>query len=109
MTEYKPTLFDRHGPAALDRVRIVAYAAMVFGLTFAALALQMGVSIWTLIWSVIAAALAGAATQLFTTAVGDGAAVLTTGGRSSSESSSPIRKPSLCKGKSTKRWLRSRR
>lgn len=99
MTEYKPTLFDRHGPAALDRVRIVAYAAMVFGLTFATLALQMGVSIWTLLWSLIAAALAGAATLLLTTAVGDGAAVLTTGGRSSSESQFSYQEALVMQGK----------
>ncbi|HKW46843.1 MAG TPA: hypothetical protein VJN70_05340 [Gemmatimonadaceae bacterium] len=84
MTEYKPTLFDRHGPAALDRVRIVAYAAMVFGLTFGALALYLGFSIWTFAGSLIAAVLAGAATQFFTDAVGDAATTLATGGGTSS-------------------------
>jgi len=70
MEEYKPTLFDRHGPAALERVRIVAYAAMVFGLVFAALALQMGLSLWTFVWSLTAAVVAGGAVHLLTKAVG---------------------------------------
>jgi hypothetical protein len=83
MQEYKLTQFDRHGPAALDRIRIVAYAAMVFGLVFAALALQMGLSIRTFVWSLIAAVMAGGAVHLLTKAVGDSAAALATGGRAS--------------------------
>jgi hypothetical protein len=79
-TEYKVTLFDRHGPAALDRVRVVAYAAMVFGLTFGVLALRTGLSIWTFVWSLAASVLAGGAVHLLVTAVGDGATALTTGG-----------------------------
>lgn len=72
---------------------------MVFGLTFAALALQLGVSIWTLLGSVIAAVLAGAATLLFSKAVGDGAAVLTTGSHSSSETQFSYQQSLVMQGK----------
>jgi hypothetical protein len=84
MAEYKVTLFDRHGPAALDRVRIAVYAAMVFALTLAALMLKMGLSVWAFVWALIAAAIAGGAVTLLSSAVGEGAAVLATGGRTSS-------------------------
>ena len=33
MAEYKATLVDKHGAAAVDRIRAVVYGAMVFGLT----------------------------------------------------------------------------
>lgn len=33
---YRPTLFDRHGPAAVDRVRALAYGLMVFGIIVSA-------------------------------------------------------------------------
>ena len=56
MTEYKPTIFDQHGPAALDRIRALSYGAMVFGLTFGVLALEIGFSVWTLVVPLIAAA-----------------------------------------------------
>ena len=72
MTEYKPTLFDRHGPAALDRIRALAYGAMVFGLTFGALAVEMGVSVWTFAWSLLAAAATAGLATLFSKAAGDG-------------------------------------
>ena len=100
MEEYKPTLFDRHGPAALDRVRIVAYAAMVFGLTFAALALEQGLSISTFVWSLIAAVMAGGAVHLLAKAVGDGAAALATGRRgSSSETQFSFQEALVMKGR----------
>ena len=55
-SEYKPTLFDRHGPAAADRVRAFAYGAMVFGLVFGALALASGhLSVWTFLFAAFAA------------------------------------------------------
>lgn len=72
MTEYKPTLLDRHGPAAMDRVRALSYGAMVFGLTFGTLALEMGISFWTFAGSLGAAlATAGLAIAL-SKATGDG-------------------------------------
>jgi len=46
--EYKRTLFDRHGPAALDHIRAWAYGAMVFGLTVAAITLRVGFHWWTI-------------------------------------------------------------
>jgi hypothetical protein len=85
--EYKLTLFDRHGPAAVDRVRVVAYAVMIFGLTFGALALRMGLSTSTFVWSLIASVTAGYAIHLLSTAVGDGATILATGGHASSSES----------------------
>lgn len=85
VTEYRTTLFDRHGPAALQRVRVAAYAAMVFGVTFAALALRIGLSRWTFIWSLIAAAAAASVTYLLAQLVGDGASALTSGGHAATE------------------------
>src|SRR5206468_11828509 len=41
VSEYRRTLFDKYGPAAVDRIRAFSYGAMVFGLTLAALALSM--------------------------------------------------------------------
>ena len=72
MTEYKPTLFDRHGPAALDRIRALGYGAMVFGLTFGALALEIGVSLWTLVYSLLAAATTACLAILLSKAAGGG-------------------------------------
>ena len=82
MGEYKPTLFDRHGPAAVDRLRIAGYAVMVFALTFGALALQRGLSFGTFLWSVVAAATVAAAVQLFVTVVGQSARAVTMGSSS---------------------------
>lgn len=45
-TEYKLTLFDRHGPDGMLRVKAAAYGIMVFGLTiplFAAAAAKLGI------------------------------------------------------------------
>ena len=72
MTEYKPTLFDRHGPAALDRIRALSYGAMVFGLTFGALALEIGISFWTFACSVLAAMATAGLAILLAKATGGG-------------------------------------
>jgi tetratricopeptide (TPR) repeat protein len=39
---YKPTMFDRHGPAAGDRLRAFAYGLTVFAITLAALIFTLG-------------------------------------------------------------------
>jgi tetratricopeptide (TPR) repeat protein len=52
--EYKPTLFDRHGPAAADHLQAAAYGAMVAGIAMLALALEGLFSIWTMLASVVA-------------------------------------------------------
>ena len=70
MSEYKRTIFDRHGPAAGDRVKAIIFGAMVFGLTFGAMALEMGISIWTPIIALAAGALAAGATMALSGAVG---------------------------------------
>ncbi|MFL5613525.1 MAG: tetratricopeptide repeat protein [Gemmatimonadaceae bacterium] len=70
MGEYKRTIFDRHGPAAADRVQAITYGAMVFGLTFGVMALEMGISIWTPIIALAAGALAAGATMALSGAVG---------------------------------------
>ena len=72
MTEYKPTLFDRHGPAAMDRVRALSFGAMVFGLTFGALALETGFSVWTFVCPPIAGAVAASMGFLLGKVAGDG-------------------------------------
>jgi hypothetical protein len=83
MEEYKPTLFDRHGPAAADRIRLAGYVAMVFVLTFGVLALKLGLSLRTLLWSLIAGAVSGSAVYLFAKLVGDGSRALTMGSHTS--------------------------
>ena len=72
MSEYKPTLFDRHGPAALDRIRALSFGAMVFGLTFGVLALQTGFSVWTFVCPPIAGAATAAVASLLANAAGNG-------------------------------------
>jgi hypothetical protein len=72
MTEYKPTLFDRHGPAALDRIRALSYGAMVLGLTFGALALKTGFSVWTFVCPPVAAVVTAGVALLLSRAAGDG-------------------------------------
>lgn len=62
--EYKPTLFDRHGPAAADYLQAAAYGAMVAGIAMLALALEGLFSIWAMLASVVAGL------AVFATAVG---------------------------------------
>ena len=40
-TDYKATLFDRHGAAAADILRVWGYGLMVFGITMGAISLEM--------------------------------------------------------------------
>ena len=72
MTEYKPTLLDRHGPAAMDQVRALSFGAMVFGLTFGALALETGFSVWTFVCPPIAGVVTAGMAFLLGKAAGDG-------------------------------------
>jgi hypothetical protein len=58
---YKPTLFDRHGPAAADRLKAFGYGVMVFGLVFGVITLEFG---HLSLWMFLLAAVAGAATSL---------------------------------------------
>src|SRR5215208_1883605 len=83
MEEYTSTLFDRHGPAAADRIRIAAYAAMVFLLTLGGLALKIGLSGRALFWSLIAGVMSGSAAHVLVKLVGDGSRALTMGGYTS--------------------------
>jgi tetratricopeptide (TPR) repeat protein len=61
--KYKPTLFDRHGPAASDYVRAWGYGFMVFGLTSGVLIVRLGFSWWTIPVGVLAG-VAAAGTSL---------------------------------------------
>ena len=70
MTAYKPTLFDRHGPAAREIVRAWAYGLMVFGLTVGTLASQIGFHWWTLAVGAAAGALVGGSSWLLGEFVG---------------------------------------
>jgi len=56
----------------MDQVRALSYGAMVFGLTFGALALQIGISFWTFAWSLIAAVATAGLATLLATATGSG-------------------------------------
>jgi hypothetical protein len=61
-SRYQPTIFDRYGPAAADRVRAAVYGVMVFGLVLGCLALTVGkISVLTF----LLAALAAVATGMF--------------------------------------------
>lgn len=62
--EYKPTLFDRHGPGAAAYLQAGAYGTMVAGISIFALALEGFFSIWT----VLGGTAAGVA--VFGTAIG---------------------------------------
>ncbi|MEO9036592.1 MAG: hypothetical protein ABI442_13855, partial [Gemmatimonadaceae bacterium] len=53
--EYRPTMFDKHGPGAAHSVRAWAYGLLVFGLTVGAFVFAGGAS-----WYVIPAAAAAA-------------------------------------------------
>jgi hypothetical protein len=55
-SEYKRTLFDRHGAAAWDYMRAWSYGAMVFGLTVAVLTLHVGFHWWTIPVGLVAGA-----------------------------------------------------
>ena len=54
--EYKPTLFDRHGPAAADYLHAGAYGVMVSGMSIGALALEGYFALWTVLAGVAAGA-----------------------------------------------------
>ena len=69
---YRRTLFDKHGPAAFDRIKALSYGGMVFGLTFGALALELGLSVWTFVYSLAAAALTAGVSLALSKAAGDG-------------------------------------
>lgn len=55
-SEYKPTLFDRHGPGAADYLRAGAYGLMVTGTSIGAFALEGYFSIWTVLGGTAAGA-----------------------------------------------------
>lgn len=57
--EYKPTLFDRHGPTAAEILRAFAYGLMVFGLTTGVLFLEAGLHVWSVLIGIAAGAAAG--------------------------------------------------
>jgi hypothetical protein len=58
---YKPTLFDRHGPAAYQIVVGVAYGVMIFGLVTGVLLSQVGFKWWVPIAGAIVGTAAGGA------------------------------------------------
>jgi hypothetical protein len=73
MSEYQRTVFDRHGPVAVDRIRAMTYGSMVFGLTFGAIALAGGrVSFATVVWAAFAGGATAGATLFLSTAVAGG-------------------------------------
>lgn len=57
--EYKPTLFDRHGPGAVQIVRAFAYGLLVFGLTAGVLFTQGAPVIRSLVIGLIAGVITG--------------------------------------------------
>jgi hypothetical protein len=71
---YRSTLFDRHGPAAVDRVRALAYGLMVFGIIVSAsLLMAHSLSIVVLLGAAIIGAVCGGIS--FTLGAGAGAGV----------------------------------
>ena len=83
MTEYRRTLFDRHGPAAVDRVRAFGYGLMVFGLTFGVLMLELGgLSLLTFMIALATACATGGATLLLSRFAGASWAAMTVNGSS---------------------------
>ncbi len=83
MGEYRRTIFDKHGPAALDRIRALSYGGMVFGLTLGALALAMGqVSVWTFVFALVAGLATAGVSLLLGGVAGGGLMHLTMSGAS---------------------------
>lgn len=62
--EYRPTLFDRHGPAAANYLHAGAFGLLVTGVSILALALEGYFSVWTVL------ACTGAGSVVFGVAVG---------------------------------------
>lgn len=60
-SEYKPTFFDRHGPGGADPLRAGALGLFIAGISISALALEGFFSVWTVLASAAAGAVAGAA------------------------------------------------
>jgi len=58
---YKPTLFDRHGPAAAEMLRAFAYGLMVFGVVAGVLIARVGFAWWTLPIAGVAGTITGSA------------------------------------------------
>jgi tetratricopeptide (TPR) repeat protein len=69
--EYKRTLFDHHGPAAFDYMRVWSYGALVFGLTVAAITLRLGFRWWTIPVAAVASAVVGMLAWLAANAAGN--------------------------------------
>jgi len=73
VSEYRRTLFDKYGPAAVDRIRAFSYGAMIFGLTLAALALTMHrITLVTFVLALLVAGASAGATLLLSNGVGGG-------------------------------------
>ena len=70
--EYKLTLFDRHGPVALDYLRAWAFGLLVFGLVVGVLATQRALTVRTLLGALAAGAAAGGGGFLLGHLVGTG-------------------------------------
>jgi len=70
--EYKRTLFDRHGPAAADLLRVSGYSVMICVVVSAALTLKLGLHVWIFGVGLGSSAVAGAMVMLFVGAVGAG-------------------------------------
>src|SRR5512138_3921674 len=69
---YKPTLFDRHGPAAAEMLRAFAYGLMVFGVVAGVLIARTGFHWWTFPIATVAGAVAGGAGWILGEMVGWG-------------------------------------
>jgi len=70
---YQPTLFDRHGPAGVDRVRALAYGLMVFGIIISAMLLVAhSLSIVVLLAAAIIGAVCGGISLTLSAGAGAG-------------------------------------
>ena len=67
---YKPTLFDRHGPAAADDIRASAYGLMVFGLVVGVGGAMIGYSVALFLVAAVAGGLVSATVLGIAGAVG---------------------------------------
>jgi hypothetical protein len=72
VTEYKPTLFDRHGPDAGHILQAWGYGLLIFGLTTGTLLARIGFRWWVLPVGAGFGALGGGAGWLFGKVIGDG-------------------------------------
>lgn len=72
MTDYKPTLFDRHGPDARHLLQAWGYGLLIFGVTTGTLITRIGLRWWVIPVGAGFGALSGGAGWFIGKLIGNG-------------------------------------